>query len=132
MTKVWSFCFFSKMKDDYIQVKHQVTVTSKWIGNDWKTFSMTFNDHFGVILISFWYHNDLLFCLDKSSFSFVEQLKIDIFLSSGCLLSKAKSWLKDIFSYYWKDNVEKISFFIIFFIIHPRAIREMDVRILVF
>jgi len=38
----------------------QVMITSKWhqkIRNDWK---MTFNDHFGVILTSFWYNN-LLF-----------------------------------------------------------------------
>jgi len=104
------------MKDDYIQVKHQVTITSKWIGNDWKTFSMTFNDHFGVILISFWYHNDLLFCLDKSSFSFVEQLKTDIFLSSGCLLSKAKSWLKDIFFVLLKRQCGKNIF--LYYIFH--------------
>ena len=43
--------------------RDNVKMTLKWIGNDWKTFSMTFNDHFGVILISFWYHNNLLFCL---------------------------------------------------------------------
>jgi len=52
----------------YLQLPYipteQVTIMLKWhqwIRSDWK---MTFNDHFGVILISFWNHNDLLFCLD--------------------------------------------------------------------
>ena len=39
-----------------------VKMTLKWIENDWK---MTCNDHFGMIFTSFWYHNDLLFYLDK-------------------------------------------------------------------
>jgi len=43
------------------------------------------------------------------------QFKKDIFRASfySCLFSKAKSRLKDIFSFYRKDNIKKIKSFIL-------------------